>query len=306
MNNILITGGSGLLGSSIKFGHKPSSAEVNLLEDGSLQKYLDSNKEIDTIIHAAGLVGGVKQNNDYIYDFFSKNLRMGLNVMDVIANNKRIKNATFILSTCIFPENVKYPVDIFDMTKGEPHPTNYGYAYAKRMLEIGARALRHQYKKNIKCLIPCNLYGFNDNYNIQSGHVIPSLIHKCYLAKQNNTDFVIWGSGNAQREFIFAPDLEKIMKAIYIDNVNIDDMMIISSKNEYSIKEIVKTIVDIFDFKGNVIFDTTKPEGIFKKPTVNNTFLKFIENNNIQLTDIKEGLKQTINYFVNNYTTIRK
>lgn len=306
MNNILITGGSGLLGSSIKFGHKPSSSEVDLLKDGSLQKYLDLNTEIDTIIHAAGLVGGVKRNNDYIYDFFSKNLRMALNVMDVIANNDRVKNATFILSTCIFPENVKYPVDVSDMTKGEPHPTNYGYAYAKRMLEIGARALRDQYNKNIKCLIPCNLYGFNDNYSIEGGHVIPSLIHKCYLAKQNKTDFVIWGSGNAQREFIFASDLEKIMKAIYVDKANIDDMMIISSKNEYSIKEIVKIIVDIFNFKGNVVFDTTKPEGIFKKPTMNNSFLKFIEDNNIELTDINDGLKQTINYFVSNYNSIRK
>ena len=306
MNNILITGGSGLFGSSINFGNKPTSAEVNLLNDNSLEIYLEKHKNIDTIIHAAGLVGGVKKNKDYIYDFFSKNLRMAINVMDVIAKNNQIKNATFILSTCIFPENVKYPVDLKDMSMGEPHPTNYGYAYAKRMLEVGARALRDQHGKNIKCLIPCNLYGPNDNYNIEGGHVIPSLIHKCYLAQKYNTDFIIWGSGNAEREFIFAPDLEKIMRAIYIDNIEIDDMMIISSKEKYTIKEIVNHIVDIFKFKGNVVFDSTKPEGILKKPTINNNFLSFIEENNITLTPLYDGLSTTINYFKENYNNIRK
>ena len=306
MNNILITGGSGLLGSAIKFGHKPSSSEVDLLKDNSLQKYIDANPEIDTIIHSAGLVGGIKNNNEHLYDFFSKNLRMAINVMDTIANNNNIKNATFILSTCIFPKDISYPVDIDDMTKGEPHPTNYGYAYAKRMLEIGARSLRDQYNKNIKCLIPCNLYGLKDNYNIDNGHVLPSLIHKCYIAKQKNTDLVVWGSGDAQREFIFAPDLEKIMKAIYIDKIEIDDMMIISSKNEYSIRQLVEIIVDVFEFRGNIIFDKSKPEGMLKKPTTNKRFLEFTEKTKIQLTSIEDGFKQTISYFVNNYNTVRK
>ena len=306
MDNILITGGSGLLGSSIKFGLKPTSKELDLLCDNSLQNYLNKNKSIDTIIHAAGLVGGVKKNNDCIYDFFSKNLRMAINIMDAISNNNQIQNATFILSTCIFPENVKYPVDIADLSSGEPHPTNYGYAYAKRMLEVGARALRDQHGKKIKCLIPCNLYGPNDNYNIEGGHVIPSLIHKCYLAKKFNQDFIIWGSGEAQREFIFAPDLEKIMKSIYIDKSNIDDMMIISSRDQYSIRQIVECIVDIFQFKGKIIFDKTKPEGIMKKPTINNKFISFIEENKIQLTSIEEGLNLTIDYFNKNYSNIRK
>jgi GDP-L-fucose synthase len=238
--------------------------------------------------------------------FFSKNLRMALNVMDCIANSNRIKNATFILSTCIFPEHVNYPVDIGDMSKGEPHPTNYGYAYAKRMLEVGARALRDQHGKNIKCLIPCNLYGPNDNFNIKDGHVIPSLIHKCYLAKKYNKDFIIWGSGAAEREFLYAPDLEQIMKAIHIDNYKIDDMMIISSKEQYTIKHIVDIIVDEFKFKGKVIFDKSKPEGILRKPTINDKFLSFIDANNIKLTSIENGLKHTIEYFNENYANIRK
>lgn len=305
-DNILITGGSGLLGSSIKFGHKPTSKEVNLLNDGELEAYLKVRPQIDTIIHAAGLVGGVQRNNDFIYDFFSQNLRMALNVMDVIAKTDKIKNSTFILSTCIFPEKVTYPVDIDCLHSGTPHPTNYGYAYAKRMLEVGARALNQQYGKNISCLIPCNLYGPNDNYSLTGGHVIPSLIHKCYLAKREGTPFRVWGSGKAQREFIFAPDFENIMKAIHVDKLPIDDMMIISSAHEYTIREVVELIVKYMNFSGDVIFDTSKPEGIIRKPTVNHDFLNFLEKTNIKLTPIEDGLRQTIDYFVNNYNTIRK
>lgn len=303
MSNVLITGGSGLLGSAITFGNKPSSEEVNLLKDGSLQSYLDKNPNIDTIIHAAGLVGGVKKNNDFIYDFFSKNLRMAINVMDVIARNKQIKNSIFILSTCIFPEDVKYPVDIDDMCKGEPHPTNYGYAYAKRMLEVGARALREQHNKNIKCLIPCNLYGENDNYNTQGGHVIPSLIHKCHLAKINNSDFVVWGSGNAMREFMYVNDLAKIIEIMQTDEKVLPDTMIISPDTEHSIREIVEIIKDEIQYNGKIIYDSTMPEGILRKPSNNKSFKTNFKD--FQFTPLDQGLRKTIKYFIEKYPNIR-
>jgi GDP-L-fucose synthase len=305
--NILITGGSGLLGSSIPFGNKPSSKELNLLNTNDIIDFLKANPQIDTVIHAAGLVGGVKKNNEFIYDFFSQNLRMALNIMDAIAVSPNIKNGTFILSTCIFPENVSYPVDTDVLYSGEPHPTNYGYAYAKRMLGVGARALNQQYNKNIKCIIPCNLYGPNDNYNISGGHVIPSLIHKCYLAHRGNDNyFVVWGSGNAEREFIYAPDFAKIFKAIYIDNNEIDDMLIISSQREYKIKEVVELIVEYIGFKGKVIYDTTHPEGILRKPTISHKFEEFSKKANIKLTTLEEGLKLTIDDFIRNYDNVRK
>jgi GDP-L-fucose synthase len=99
------------------------------------------------------------------------------------------------LSTCIFPEFAQYPLTEEQIHNGEPHPTNYGYAYAKRMLEVGARSLREQYRVNAKRIIPCNLYGLNDNYDMENGHVLPSLIHRCYLSKINNKPFTIWGEG---------------------------------------------------------------------------------------------------------------
>lgn len=306
-DNILITGGNGLVGSSISFGHKPTSKEVNLLNTESIIEYLKNNSQIDTIIHIAGSVGGVKKNTDYIYDLFSQNLRMGLNVMDAISAFPRIKNGTFFLSTCIFPEKVDYPVDINSLHLGEPHNTNYGYAYAKRMLDVGRRALKQQYGKNIKCLIPCNLYGPNDNYNLEGSHVIPSLIQKCYTAKlKNDKFFVVWGSGNAEREFIFAPDIFKVLKAIHIDNIQNDDLMIISNNKQFKIKDVVDIIVKLIDFKGEIVYDTTCIEGILKKPTISTRFTEFTRQANIQLTSLEDGLKITIEDFIRNYPNVRK
>ena len=306
-DNILVTGGSGLLGSSIQFGHKPTSKELNLLNTEEIVEFLKKNPQIDTIIHAAGLVGGVAKNTECVYDFFSQNLRMGLNVMDAIAASPRIKHGTFVLSTCIFPEKVQYPVDVDVLHAGEPHPTNYGYAHAKRMLGIGAKALNQQHGKHIKCLIPCNLYGPNDNYNLHGAHVIPSLIHKCYLAKRGGDDFlIVWGSGNAEREFIFAPDFGEIFKAIHLDHIPIDDMMVVSSDKEYKIKDVVDIIVKHLDFTGKVVYDETRPEGILRKPTVSKSFSEFSKKANINLTSLEDGLKITIDNFVRNFNNVKK
>ena len=112
-------------------------------------------------------------------------------ILFILCKEFNIKRCTFFLSTCIFPENASLPLIEKDIHNGEPHPTNFGYAYAKRMLEVGSRCLKKQHNINSSCLIPCNMYGPNDNYHLENGHVIPSLIHRCYLAKKTNTDLII-------------------------------------------------------------------------------------------------------------------
>lgn len=303
-HNVLVTGGSGLVGSSIGFGLKPTSRTMNLLDRESIVRYLDEHPSIDSVIHAAGLVGGVKGNSDRLFDFFNQNLMMAVNLMDAIASSQKINNVTFLLSTCIFPENVSYPVSINMLHQGEPHPTNYGYAYAKRMLEVGARALRKQYGKKVRCLVPCNLYGSNDNYNLESGHVIPSLIHKCHLAKQNKTSFHVWGSGNALREFMYVEDMNKVLSAIHLDGVECGDM-IVSSDKEYSIRQVVNMICKEFEYDGLVAYDTSKPEGILRKPTISDPFKKFCLENGITLTTMEEGLHKTIEIFRKDYPNVR-
>lgn len=304
--NILVTGGTGLVGSSIPFGIKPTRKQMNLLDRYSVLSYIQAYPEVDTIIHAAGLVGGVKGNSDRMFDFLNENLMMACNVMEAVAKIDHIKEATFILSTCIYPKDVEYPVNAHDLHKGEPHPTNYGYAYAKRMLEVGARALRQQYGKKVRCIVPCNLYGYNDNYTLESGHVIPSLIHKCYLAKRDNTPFVVWGSGNAEREFMFASDLGKILKSIHVDHVDTKDMMIVSPGREYTIRFIVDLICKNMEYNGSVVYDTTKPEGILRKPTINHDFIDFIDRADISLTSIEEGIYFAVQDFIRRYPNVRK
>ena len=199
--NTLITGGKGLLGSALNMGHKPGREELDVLSYDNLAKYI-SNNNIDSVVHSAAKVGGVKANTDFVYDFFADNMMMNINVMNACKNHN-IKKSIFIVSTCAFPASSSLPLREEYLHLGEPHHTNFGYAYAKRMLEVGSRALRQQYGLSSSCIIPCNLYGENDNYDIVNGHVIPSLIHKCWIAKKNNQSLEIWGSGKAEREFIY-------------------------------------------------------------------------------------------------------
>jgi GDP-L-fucose synthase len=300
--SILTVGGSGMIGSAVNFGVKPFKTQLNLFDYTSLSNYIKSNN-ITEIIHAAAKVGGVKANNDYMYDFFMENIIINTNVIRA-CKEFNIKRCTFFLSTCIFPENAPLPLIEKDIHNGEPHPTNFGYAYAKRMLEVGSRCLKKQHNINSSCLVPCNMYGPNDNYHLENGHVIPSLIHRCYLAKNNNTDFVVWGSGRAEREFLYSGDVARVLRMIHLDNHTIPDIMTISPGRVYSIKQVVELIIKHLNFKGNVIFDTSKPEGIMKKNTDNSVFKNTFPD--FCFTTLDEGLAATVEDFIKNYNILRK
>ena len=304
--SVLITGGSGLLGShlNIKDSYKPSSKELNLLNYSELQKFIKTNN-IKKIVHCAALVGGVHANKSKIYDFFNLNLQMNLNVINA-CKMFNLHNSVFILSTCILPANGPFPLTEEMLHAGEPHYTNYGYAYAQRMLEVGSRCMLEQYNTKAICVIPCNFYGPNDNHNLEYGHVIPSLIHKCYLAIKNNTDLIVWGSGKPEREFIYVKDLAYVIEQLINtgDIIDYPQSVIISSNKSYSIESITKLIVQKMNFKGNVIFDKTKPDGILKKPTNNALFTKYFPNYNY--VSLENGLDCSIYHFTKNYPNIRK
>lgn len=295
--NTLITGGSGLLGSCLHFGKKPTRSELDVMEYNQLKDYVLSNN-IKQIVHCAAKVGGVAGNSNNMLDYFSDNLVINSNIIRC-CKETNIERSIFVLSTCVFPKNVSNPILEKTLHEGEPHETNYGYAYSKRMLEVASRCL-----PNSICLIPCNLYGLNDNYNLDNGHVIPSLIHKCYLAKQNNTDFVIWGSGEAEREFMFADDFGRVITEIICNQNEYPKSIIVSPGYCLTIKELALIIAELMEFKGNIVFDTTKLEGIKKKNTSNEVFKQSFPM--FQFTDIHAGLKQTVDWFVSNYNNVRK
>ena len=198
VNNILITGGHGLVGSEFigEQYFKPTS------KDYDLRKREDTNrlmiKQFDSVIHCAGKVGGVGGNMNHKGEFFYDNIMMNTNVIEG-ARLSKVKNLVAFLSTCVFPDQVEYPLTEKKIHLGPPHFSNDAYAYAKRMTDIQIRSYKEQYGLNYKSVIPCNIYGPNDNYDIVNGHVLPSLIHKCYLARENKTPLTIWGSGKPLR-----------------------------------------------------------------------------------------------------------
>jgi GDP-L-fucose synthase len=301
VNNILITGGHGLVGSEFigEQYFKPTSKEFDLRITENTNRLM--LKQFDGVIHCAGKVGGVGGNINHKGEFFYDNIMINTNVIES-ARISGVKNLVAFLSTCVFPNDVEYPLTEKKIHLGPPHFSNDAYAYAKRMVDIQIRSYKEKYGLNYKSVIPCNIYGPNDNYDIVNGHVLPSLIHKCFLARENKTPLSIWGSGKPLREFIFSKDVAKLTEWV-LYNYNENEPIILSTSEEISIREVVELIVELMNFKGEIIFDSTKPDGQFRKPSDNSKIKHYLPN--FKFTPFYEGLKETIEYFEKYYSIIR-
>ena len=294
--NTLVTGGSGLVGSCITGTHKPRSSDVNLLDFDSVLSYVKDN-DIRQIIHCAARVGGVKENIEKPGEFFYENTQMTLNILEA-ARICNVEKVVCVLSTCIFPAEATYPITTDQIHLGEPHKSNYGYGYAKRMTEVNARAYRDQYGMNVVTVVPCNVYGIGDNFDVSSSHVIPGLIHKYYLASRDDTDVTIWGGGLAKREFIYNKDLGRIIDWV-VENYNDTEPLIISPDEEISIASLSNKIASIFKFFNTILYDNSMPDGMMRKPS-DNTKLKSLLPD-FSYTSIRDGLEETIQWFTDNY-----
>ena len=310
---IMVTGGTGLFGKAIEKISKTeiyNKYNITLLssKDGDLCNYEETKSIFEKIkpthvIHLAAMVGGLFKNMKCKGDFYMKNTQINNNIVECCKLYK-IEKLISCLSTCIFPDKTSYPIDETMIHNGPPHCSNEGYAYAKRMIDVLNRCYKEQYKCNFTSIIPTNIYGPYDNFNIEDGHVIPGLINKCYHAKQNNTDFVIWGSGKPLRQFIYSYDLAELtMWALF--NYDSCEPLILSvgEEDEISIKELAHLIAKSIEFKGNIIFDETKSDGQYKK-TANNNKLKSLTD--FKFTNIEEGIKETCDWYISNYEKARK
>lgn len=296
----LVTGGTGLVGSAI-------IADVKVgrnydLTNPEICNSMFNEHNPTHVIHCAAKVGGLGGNMNYKGEYFHNNIMINTNVIES-ARKAGVTNLVSFLSTCVFPDNIEYPLTEKKIHLGEPHFSNYPYAYAKRMADIQIRAYREQYGVKYTSVIPCNIYGPNDNFSLEHGHVIPMLMHKLYLAQQRNEDFVVWGSGKPLREFIFSKDVAKLAEWA-LHNYDESEPIIFSTSNEISIMDLVDLLVTEFEFKGKVIFDNSKPDGQFRKPSDNSKLKSYLPN--FEFTSIEEGIKETVYWFKENYDRARK
>lgn len=298
----LITGGSGMVGSQFD----PSSILLTST-NGDLIKQKDVKKifnifDPEYVIHTAARVGGVGANIKANAEFFYDNVMMNTNVIEA-CKRKKVKRAAFFLSTCVFPDKIEYPLTEDKIHLGPGHPSNYGYSYAKRMAEVQVRSYNEQYGTKYFCVIPCNIYGPGDNFSLENGHVIPALIHKVYLAKQNNTDLEVWGDGSPMREFIYSNDIAKITEKLLYET-DFTGNIIISNPEEISIKHLVSVITEMMGFKGKVIWRTDKPNGQLRKPSSIKKLEEVVGPQNF--VPLYSGLAKTIEWFERNYPNVRK
>lgn len=326
---ILVTGASGLVGhaiqkvvatfSDIEFQDIEiipiSSKDADLCNSNDVSNIIEEHLPLDGIIHLAANVGGLFKNMRYPVEMYEDNILMNTNILRE-AHRYNINNVVCILSTCIFPDIPPcYPITIDMLHYGPPHDSNEGYAYAKRMLEVSCRAYQKQYNRRYFCIVPTNVYGPNDNFNLDNSHVIPALIHKCWLAINNNISFNICGDGKPVRQFIYSEDLARVILYAYKNYKDISKPLIACPPNsEVSISDIVNDItlfMNIALSKNNteiiVNYDNKNTSnGQNKKTASTEDIERFLPN--MKYTNMKDGLYHTIIWFIDNINTsnIRK
>ena len=214
-----------------------------------------------------------------------------------------VEKVVSLLSTCVYPDNVNYPLTEDQIHSGPPHHSNFGYAYAKRMLDVHSRALRQQYDRNYICAVPNNLYGPHDNFDLENGHVIPAVIRKIWEAKISGKTPTFWGDGSPLREFTYSEDIAHALVHL-LEEYNEPAPVNIGLTNEISIKQVVSLVCENLEYSGDVMWDSSMPSGQYKKPSTNSKFLDTGWDSS-SYTSFSVGLKKTCSWFMSRYPDVR-
>ncbi len=313
MKRVLITGGFGLVGSAVQSVSLDYNSQYEFVfvksRDYDLScmeqtKSMFEKYKPEFVIHLAACVGGLFKNMNYKVDMLERNLMMNFNIVKC-CHEYGVEKLVACLSTCIFPDKTSYPINEDMLHDGPPHTSNDAYAYAKRMLEIHCQAYRENYGSNFVCVIPTNIYGPHDNYSLEDGHVIPSLIHKCHNAKLANDKFVVRGTGAPLRQFIYSTDLARLLMWT-LENVNRENIILsVSEIEEVPIEYVARLIARAFNYEQHIVFDPSFADGQFKK-TADNCKLMNRLGGAFDFTTIEKGIKSSVDWFVDNYETARK
>ena len=306
---IYIAGHRGMVGSAVwraleNKGYKnllgKTSAELDLRNQQAVNDFFkQENPEV--VIDAAAKVGGILANNDFPYQFLMENLQIQNNLIDG-AYKTGVEKFIFLGSSCIYPKFASQPLKEEYLLTDSLEPTNEWYAIAKITGVKSCQAIRKQYNKDYVSLMPTNLYGYFDNFDLKSSHVLPAMLRKFHEAKINNhSDVNLWGSGTPMREFLFVDDLaEAVVYAL--ENKLPEYLYNVGSGQDITIKELAETIQKITGHQGNIIWDANKPDGTPRK-LMDVSKMKDIGWE--YSTELEDGIKKTYQWFLENTDTIK-
>lgn len=273
LRKVLVLGSRGLVGSAIlhelqERGYEnilhPLREELDLLNQTATLSYFEKNKP-EAVFLAAAKVGGILANNTYRADFIFENLQIQQNVFNA-AFKVRTPKLLFLGSSCIYPKNCPQPIREEYLLTSELEPTNEPYALAKIAGLKMTESFRRQYGLQWISVMPTNLYGLNDNFDLTNSHVIPGLIARMHLAiKSGDKEFKIWGSGKPRREFLYVDDMARACVFVMTKEDDVPDFMNVGTGEDISIKELANMIAAKMKFPGNLVFDDSKPDGTMRK-----------------------------------------
>lgn len=313
MMKVLLTGASGLVGSNLKrsiesAGYEllsPSSKELDLKQQNVTLTYLTEHKP-DVVIHSAGKVGGIKANIAQPVEFLLDNTLMGVNLVNA-ALTCGVPKFINLASSCMYPKLAENPLAEEQVLTGPLEPTNEGYALAKiTVARLCGYINDTRPELQYTTLVPCNLYGPNDNFDLVTGHMIPSVIRKLHEAKENAIDVVdIWGDGEARREFMYVEDLaESVLHILKLSNScdnNLPNMMNVGINKDYSINDYYQTIAQVVGYEGRFEHDLTKPTGM-KQKLIDSSLINQLGWQST--TDLKLGIEKTYQYYLEHVNNV--
>ena len=278
-----------------------TSQELDLRDQAAVNAFYNLEKP-DVVIDAAAKVGGILANNDFPYQFLMENMQIQNNLIDG-AFKSSVAKFIFLGSSCIYPKFAKQPLKEEYLLTDSLEPTNEWYALAKISGVKACESIRKQYNKDYVSLMPTNLYGYNDNFDLKSSHVLPAMIRKFHEAKENNhSPVILWGSGTPMREFLFVDDLAAAV--VYALENKLDEHLYnVGSGKDVTIKELAKIIQKITGHKGDIIWDDTKPDGTPRK-LMDVSKMKAIGWQ--YSTTLEAGIQKTYTWFLENINNFKE
>ncbi|WP_185967851.1 GDP-L-fucose synthase family protein [Formosa sediminum] len=278
-----------------------TSAELDLRDQVAVTQFISTEKPV-VIIDAAARVGGILANNDYPYQFLMENLQIQNNLIDA-AHKHGVQKFIFLGSSCIYPKFAPQPLKEEYLLTDSLEPTNEWYAIAKITGVKACEAIRKQYNKDFVSLMPTNLYGSYDNFDLKTSHVLPAMLRKFHEAKENgNTAVTLWGSGTPMREFLCVDDMAEAV-VFAVNNVLPEHLYNVGTGKDVTIKELAETIQNVVGHTGEIIWDSEKPDGTPRKLM---DVSKLKHAGWAYKIELLEGIKQTYTWFLENQTELKQ